>query len=210
MIRLAWRQLVFREDPQWRSSVWPVPFCLTLSGNVWSLGSQSQRRTGMCDSLDENRLTRAGCLPVSSSFSGPVFPGAGFLRPAIFPADKLPAPSSTMAESRHLARRLRNAACGTPGNAQDRLVSRSRGQRLGARTLRRRKNRPKSHGSAQVGKQAPYDHRCQRHPIGLHSNRGEPSRCYPIAASARQNSARQRKARCSALSARPRSRRPRL
>jgi ABC-type multidrug transport system ATPase subunit len=38
--------------------------------------------------LDENRLSRAGCLPASSLFSGRAFPGAGFLRPVIFPADK--------------------------------------------------------------------------------------------------------------------------
>ena len=43
----------------------------------------------MCSSRDENRLSHAGCLPESSSFSGRAFPGAGFLRPTTFPADKL-------------------------------------------------------------------------------------------------------------------------
>ena len=42
----------------------------------------------MCSSPDENRLSHAGYLPVSSSFSERAFRGAGFLRPAIFPADK--------------------------------------------------------------------------------------------------------------------------
>jgi transposase len=91
------------------------------------------------------------------------------------------------AESRHLASCLRNAACRTPGKAQDRLVSRAGGQRLGADTLRRRENRPKSHGSAQIGEQAPYDHRCQRHSASRYSNRSEPSRCYPVTSPARRS-----------------------
>jgi tetratricopeptide (TPR) repeat protein len=88
-VRLARRQLVFEEDHKRRSSVWLAPFCLTISGNVWNLGSRSQRKTGMCSSRDENPVSLAGFLLVSSSFSGRAFPGGGFQPPAIFPPDKL-------------------------------------------------------------------------------------------------------------------------
>ena len=73
------------------------------------------------------------------------------------------------------ARHLRKSACGTPGNPQDRLVSRTGRQRLGSSALRRRKNRPKSHGSAQIGKQAPYADRCQRHSVSRDLDWSQPS-----------------------------------
>jgi hypothetical protein len=42
----------------------------------------------MCSSRDENQRSRAAYLQGFSSFCAPAFPGAGFLQPAIFPADK--------------------------------------------------------------------------------------------------------------------------
>jgi hypothetical protein len=42
----------------------------------------------MCSSQGENRVSRAGCLPASSSFFVQVSPGVGSLPPAIFLADK--------------------------------------------------------------------------------------------------------------------------
>src|SRR5438445_10681598 len=66
----------------------------------------------------------------------------------------------------------------TSRGGSDRLVARRRGQRLAACVGGRRKNRPKSHGSAQTGKQAPCGHRWPRHPFGEHAERRQPARCH--------------------------------
>ena len=99
---------------------------------------------------------------------------------------------SAMAKGGDLATPLRGTSRRTSGDPPDRLVSRSGGQFFVPSALRRRENRPKSHGSAQAGQQAPSAHRCPRHPLSDYLDRSQPSRCYPVAAVARQHPACER------------------